>query len=220
MASLLKKTNTKTELDVVDRKSDQSIKIMLSQCGAAIHWLRNIGNHSSSIKPNNTYDQRYLIFNESIDIHKNILKSDKNSLSPVSCSSNFDDKNKYFAEVAIEMIIDFENKSAAINNRYYADFKKISAFFLCCQKIEVMFEGYEIGNKVFNNNPLAQLRFKNVAKYLFDNFEVSPLLFYPRTSDPIIRRKDKIDNLDLQNHYQIKFLFSYQHISASRYLFD
>lgn len=136
-------------------------------------------------------------------------------MPPVCCTSTFDPKNKYIAVVTVALKIEFGHGSVAIDSCYYSDFQKIATFFTDCSKIEVLFEDYEIGNEVFIDNPLAQLRFKSIAKYLFDNFDICPALFYPMGSDDFTPTKIYRDDLDSRNHYQIKFLFSYQNIPLS-----
>lgn len=140
-------------------------------------------------------------------------------MTSVCCTSTFDPGNKYIAVVTIVMEIEFNHGSVAVDSRYYKDFQKIATFFADCSKITVLFEEYEISSEAFNDNPLAQLRFKNIAKYLFDNFDICPALFYPLGSDDFMYPKTYIDDLDSRDHYHVKFLFSYQHIPQSHYAF-
>lgn len=138
-------------------------------------------------------------------------------MTPVCCTSTFNPNNKYIAVVTIVMAIEFEHGSMAVDTRYYRDFEKIATFFADCSKITVLFEEYEIGNKVFSDNPLAQLRFKNIAHYLFDNFDICPALFYPMDANDFTSPKMYVDDLDSRDHYHVKFLFSYQHLPVSHY---
>lgn len=140
-------------------------------------------------------------------------------MPPVCCTSTFDSRNKYIAVVTIAMEIEFGDGSVAVDSCYDRDLQKIATFFTDCSKIEVLFEDYDIGNEVFIENPLAQRRFKNIAKYLFDNFDICPALFYPMGSDDFTPTKTYGDDLDSRNHYQIKFLFSYQNIPISHQSF-
>jgi hypothetical protein len=138
-------------------------------------------------------------------------------LTPVCCTSTFDPRNKYIAIVTIAMAIEFGHGSVAIDSRYFRDFQKIAAFFSDCSKITVLFEEYEMGNEAFIDNPLAQLRFKNIANYLFDNFDICPALFYPMDPDDFAPPEMYAEDLDARDHYQVKFLFSYQRIPVSHY---
>lgn len=138
-------------------------------------------------------------------------------MTPVFCTSTFDPRNKYIAVVTIAMVIEFGHGSAAIDPRYFRDFQKIAAFFSDCSKITVLFEDYELGSDVFIANPLAQLRFKNIANYLFDNFDICPALFYPMGPNDFALPEICVDDLDSRDHYQVKFLFSYQNIPVSNH---
>lgn len=138
-------------------------------------------------------------------------------MTPVCCTSTFDPNNKYIAVVTIVMAIEFGHGSVAINSRYYRDFQKVATFFADCSKITVLFEDYEIDSEVFSDNPLAQRRFENIATYLFNNFDICPGLFYPMGSDDFTSPEMYGADLDSRDHYQVKFLFSYQHIPVSHY---
>lgn len=140
-------------------------------------------------------------------------------MKPICCTSTFDPGNKYIAVVTIAMAIEFVHGSVAIDSRYYRDLKKISTFFTNCSEITVLFEGYEIDSEVFSENPLAQLRFKNIAKYLFDNFDICPALFYPMSSNDFTSTKMCHDDLDSCDHHEIKFLFNYQTVPTRHYSF-
>jgi hypothetical protein len=140
-------------------------------------------------------------------------------LTPICCTSTFDPRNKYIAVVTIVMAIEFGHGSVTVDYLYYRDFQKIASFFAGCSKITVLFEDHEMDSEVFIENPLAQLRFKNIATFLFNNFDICPALFFPMGSDNFTSSGMHTDDLDSRDHYQIKFLFRYQNLPISHYAF-
>ena len=218
VVSLFKKKNNLTELGAGFRKLDYPTDIIVALCQRVIHWRHTIKNHSDPIDIKKLTVLEESPLSESSTRTQPALSSVLTSGTNVSCTSNFDAENKYLAVVTIAMVLEFEPENAAINSRYYSDFKKIANFFSDCSQIMVLFEGCGIGSSTFNYNPIAKLRFNNIAKYLFENFEVSPSHFCPVDSNNFIKREEHRSDLDLQDTYQVKFLFSYKHIAEAHYL--
>ena len=220
VVSLFKKQNNVTELGAGFRKLDYPTDIIVALCQRVIHWRHTLENHSDPIDVKKSIVLEESLLPESSTLAQPILGSVLTSHANVSCTSNFDADNKYLAVVTITIVLEFEPGSATIDSRYYADFKKIANFFSDCSKIMVLFEGCGFGNNTFNYNPIARLRFNNIAKYLFEEFEVSPSHFCSVDSNNFIKREEHRSDLDLQDTYQVKFLFSYQHIAKTHYLVD
>ena len=220
VVSLFTKPNHSTDLKFHPNTLSRQTNIIVSLYQRVIHRRQTIKNDLTCTDAREFFDKGDAISSECGALVKPILNSNLSPRSSISCTSKFDAENKYVAVVTIAMVLTFAPKSADIDPRYYSDFKKISNFFCDCSKIMVLFEGCGFGSEIFNKNPMAQLRFNNMAKYLFDNFEVSPSHFCPINSYNFIRAEEHMSDLDLQDTYQVKFLFSYQNLSETHRLID
>lgn len=218
--SLFKKSTNPVEFNFFQNTLDNTIKTLLSLYDRLSNRPITRGNHSDSSAGGENSITTSSMTADSRSFDCPTFKSKRNSFPAVCCTSNFCAKDKYIAVITIAIMIKFEHGSAAIEPQYYTDFKKISSFFSGQPTTTVFFDGYSLGSEVFNRSPLAHLRFKNLVKYLFDNFDIFPNLSNPTIPEDSMRNNHHATNLDLQDCYQVKFIFSYRHFSTSRYLFD